>query len=418
MRKKQTKKSRAPKFRGHAAVKFDFRKVKIPELPPLPVHPSLSEPPAKSAGNLEHCIECVRSPETLKYLDKDPNVRGVGVAAGRSGDDKYDGQLTIGFIVYKKLPHTKISRGCLLPKRIDSSGGPLDVRVIELDGDIQPAQSRCPLMTTAVGACGGSRIANTIPTPLGPFGTFGGSWDALIGSGRRGLTNAHVAIGLELDNFIAGLPGSLGTLFQSPRGEEIFTNGFGAADNFRIMEIDTIHPILTPFSVFAATLPLVLPAGAFGFVLLDCAAGDIDYQAIPNPPPLPPAAAPPARFPRRGLVGGGRIGRANLYPIPGDQVWSPGGQQISFGGVLLTNVQLAIGFAPLVVIVDQILSVLNIFPGDSGSPLLSTSGNRYYGSRWAGIGPPASTRGGDRFSRTTLATPARLIMTAMDLELV
>ena len=76
------------------------------------------------------------------------------------------------------------------------------------------------------------------------------------------------------------------------------------------------------------------------------------------------------------------------------------------------------GYERLVIIIDQILSVLNILPGDSGSPLLSMSGNRYYGSRWAGIGPPAITRGGDRFSRTSLATPARFIMTSMDLELV
>ena len=376
------------------------------KIPPLPSPPPEADDTAGLPDDCKRIVACVRGP-ALVYVDRDSNIWGVGLGIKRVKGEK-TGQYAVQFCVHRKLPKGRVPKGCMLPDSID--GVPVDV--VEIGGNIMMAQRPCRAGNIEASGCAGARIDNQ-PPGAGGGGTFGGSWRRLDGSGQRGLTNAHVALGFGFLDFVAALPGSIGRLFQPPRGEEILTNLLGAA-NFRIMRIDTIWPILAPTTL---TLPI---AGALAFVYLDCAAGDMDYRAI-APPPQPPAPpVPPPLAARSGIVGGGTIESARP-PLPGTDVYMIGAQTMFvFGEIILSFLQIPIAVGPIIIIFDQILCNLPIATGDSGAPLLTQSGNNYVGSCWGGLplgGPPIDI-GNDQIQVThTLATPAHQIWWRMNLRL-
>ena len=376
------------------------------KIPPLPSRPREADDTAGLPEDCKRIVACVRGP-ALVYLDRDPNLWGVGLGIRRVKGEKTD-QYAVQFCVHRKLPKGRVPKGCLLPDSIDG----LPVDVVEIGGDIMLTQRPCPAATGVASGCAGAAINNEPPLAAGG-GTFGGSWRRLDGSGQRGLTNAHVALGFGFLDFVAALPGSIGRLFLPPSGEEIFTNSLGAI-NFRIMRIDTIWPILAPI---IPTLPI---AGAQAFVYLDCAAGDMDYRAVAGPPPLPAPPAPPPLASRSGVVGGGTIESARP-PIPGTDVFKIGDTTIlTFGEIVLSFLQIPIAVGPIIVIFDQILCDLPIAGGDSGAPLLTQSGNNYLGSCWGGLplgGPPINIGPGNFLLTHTLATPAHQIWWRMNLRL-
>ena len=375
--------------------------------------PSLPSPPRDAddtAGLPEDCkriVECVRGP-ALVYFERDSNIWGVGLGIKRVRGEK-TGEYAVQFCVHRKLSKGRVPVGCMLPDTIDG----LSVDVVEIGGDIMQMQLVCPAATGIPSGCAGAAIGNQPPGTDGG-GTFGGSWPQLFGSGQRGLVNAHSALGFGFLDFIAALPGSIGLLFRSPAGEEIITNSLGA-DNFRIMRIDTIWPILAPLNL---TLPV---SGAMALVYLDCAAGDIDYRALPGPPMLFGPPAPPPRAPVSGIVGGGTIESA-VAPIPGTDVYKIGDTTtFTFGEIILSFLQIPIAVGPLLIIFDQVLCNMAIATGDSGAPLLTQGGNNYVGSCWGGLpigGPPVDI-GNDQILIThTLATPASQIWWRMNLRLL
>ena len=376
--------------------------------------PSFPSPP-KNLNDFEglspECrliAECARG-AALRYLNRDPNFWGVGLGL-RQVKGERTGEFALQFCVHRKLSQGQVPKGRLLPQTIE--GVPTDV--IELGGKIVSTQQVCPAATGDPSACAGAAIDNQPPTNAGG-GTYGGSWRRIDSSGQRGLVNAHVALGFGFLDFVAGLPGSITRLFQPPRGEEIFTNALGAGtDNFRIMEIDTIWPILAPLTI---GLPI---AGALAFVYLDCAAGDVDYRAVPIAPPMMAPPPPPPRAPIKGIVGGARI-ESMRAPIPGTDVYKIGDRTtFTFGEILLSFLQIPIAVGPIVVIFDQVPCSVPIATGDSGAPLLAQNGNNYIGSCWGGLplgGPPVNVGNGQILLTHTLATPAHQIWWRMNLRL-
>ena len=177
--------------------------------------PSLPSPPKEAddtAGLPEDCkriVECVRGP-ALVYLERDSNIWGVGLGIKQVKGEK-TGEYAVQFCVHQKLLRGRVPGGCMLPDTIDG----LPVDVVEIGGDILQMQQVCPAATGTASGCAGAAINNQPPLSAGG-GTVGGSWRTLVGSGRRGLTNAHVALGFGFPDFIASLPGSIAWLFRPP----------------------------------------------------------------------------------------------------------------------------------------------------------------------------------------------------------
>ncbi|MEX2283980.1 MAG: hypothetical protein WEE89_15955 [Gemmatimonadota bacterium] len=389
--------------------------LRVPELPPPPRDAIARTDPARM-GLPRGCPETVEyaRTEALRFLDKernlDGNLRGVGLGLREVNGEPTD-EFALTFLAYEKRPPDKVPKGCLLPRFVTRGNQKIRVDVIEAPGEIQWTQTPCPQGSFDLSSCSGAAIATEADGDWD--GTLGGTWRRLDGSGHRGLTNCHVAIGdLSFQQFIAGLPGTIARLFESPRGKRIFT-GVPGAQNFQIMEIDTIWPILAPW-----LLPIPI-AGALPFVFLDCAAGDIDHRAVGNPLFLPPPP-PPARNVRGGIITGARI-RSAQAPIPGTEVYKVGAQTgTTFGRIRIAFLQIPIAIGPLIVIFDQVLARLAIANGDSGSSMIERTDNHYIGSCWGGLplnGPPVDLGGGNLMLDHALATPAHQTFWRMNLDL-
>jgi hypothetical protein len=355
-------------------------------------------------------VEFART-EALKFFDRrqnsDGNLRGVGLGI-EEVEGRPTGRFALTFLAHQKRPPSKVPSGCLLPEEVIWKGRRIPIDVLEVPGEIQSCRA-CPQGSFQPASCSGSSIA--IRTDGDPEGTLGGTFRRLAGGGHRGLTNAHIAFGLSFQDFVRGLPGTIVQLFRSPSGTKIYT-GVPGLQNFEIMEIDTIWPILAP-------LLFPIPVGALAFIYLDCAAGDVDYKPIPNPRFLPPPPVP-QRTIRGGIVTGARIGRARA-PVPGTDVYKVGIQTgTTFGSIRVAFLQIPIAIGPLIIIFDQVLAQLVIANGDSGASMIAENGNRYIGSCWGGLplsGPPIDIGGGDLMLDHTLATPAHQIFWRMNLDL-
>lgn len=364
----------------------------IPELPRIPEHPDVPTDPFQM-GMPEGCAEIADFARTgaLELLAKDTNIRGVGLGL-RHVRGKETGEFAVQFLVHKKLKPEQVPEGCLLPKQVDWKGKKLWVDVLEMPGDIDTAQAPRGAFTRQTDALSGSAISNDAS---GEGGTLGGTFNALFGSGQRGLTCAHVAIGMGIQAFIANFPSSIGNLFRSPSGQEmIVSDGAQIGQNvYRLMGIDTPWPMLVPW-------PGPIMAGALSFIYVDGAAGKVRPRSISNPIFFPPPAPPPPPEKKR-TVAGARIGAARA-PLPGTPVYKIGQRTgITWGRILVSFLQIPIAVGPLVIIFDQILCRLTIGTGDSGSSLLMENGHHYLGSCWGSLGGNLSTGLGDH----TLATP-------------
>lgn len=396
--------------------KLGFGKVKPPRLPGPPERPKaplhfgdydLPDDARKIVEYIEG--EGVALLQNLLEKKNYHNVWALGL-----GKKEVTGEFCATYLVQAKQPKHLVKKGCLLPTTI---GDGIPTNVIERQRKIHLLQTPCPAMTGVPSACGGASITNS-PVPNGG-GSLCGSWQTLLGGGsQRGMVNTHVALGFGFLDFIAALPGSITWLFDSPDGEDIFTNSLGAPDNFRIMEIDTSWPILAP--LFTA-IP-GLGGGGTAFVYLDSAAGDFDFQPPPaNPLFLPPP--PPPQPPRvGGLVGPPARIRTAQAPLPGTEVYKIGTTTFrTWGEISLAFLVIPIAIGPIVVLFDQVLCDLDISPGDSGAPVLTAdtptqTPNHFIAHAWGGL-PPMQQLPGTLLLSNTLATPAHQIWWRMNLDM-
>ncbi len=341
------------------------------------------------------------------------NVWALGLGIKRVRGEK-TGEFAAQFLVQQKLPASRVPKGCVLPRSV-GDGIPTDV--LQIDRTIHALQRPCPGATGIPSACAGAAVTET-PVQNGG-GTLSGSWPSLTSSGdTRGMVSAHVALGFGFFDFLAALPGSIARLFTPPRGQEIFTNSLGAPGNFRIMEIDSPWPILAP-AAFA--LP-GLPAGAAAFFYVDSAAGRLDFEPLPVPPPLPPGPAPPPQPVRGGIVGPPARIRSARAPLPGTAVYKIGATTFrTWGEISLSFLVVPIAVGPFTILFDQVVCDLTIAPGDSGAPVLTSAApgqtvNRFIGQAWGGL-PPVVAGPGPLLLGRTLATPAHQIWWRLDLDM-
>jgi len=356
----------------------------------IPKHKDISTDPYKM-GLPQNCAEIADYCRTLGpgFLVKDPNVWGVGLGSKKVKGEE-TGKYCIQFLVSKKLPLKKIKKDNILPKEIGFKRKNLVTDVLEL-----PMKITSTFHAQGAGlqrhslAYAGSAISNE-PVRLAnrnPSGTYGGTYRSLTGNSIRGITCAHVSIGLGIDAILAGLPGTLFDLFRSPSGERIYYSDAIQVGQpiYELMQIDTNWPMLVPW-------PFPLPAPILGFLYVDGDAGDVDPQTIPNNPPNFFPQQPPTRpIPRNRTIQDTEIDSPTV-PLPTMQVYKLGQTTgITWGNILLSFVvlrpfQFAIGIGPIVVFFDQVISTPQVQRGDSGSPLITLIGNHYLASCWAGLG--------------------------------
>lgn len=398
--------------------KLEERDWRAPDLPPIPTHP-LVPTDSRKMELPEGCAEIAEfaRTEALQFLAKDRSLTGVGLGMQYVRGICTD-KFALQFLTRKKTAPRKVKSGLLLPKTVHWKGRELLVDVLEFDAEIAltGAFPSLPPMVRQTGAFTGSATSSD-STACG--GTLGGVWPSLFGSGERGLTCAHVALGFGVRDLLANLPGSLSQLFQPPAGSNIIVSGgLNIGQNlFELMEIDTPWPVLVPW-------PFAIPvAGALGFIYVDGAAGRVQPKTfgLPNflPPPAPPAP------PKKQTITGARVGAARA-PVPGTPVYKIGQSTgITWGTVMLSFLQVPIPVGPFVIIFDQILSRLDIAERDSGASLLTEHGNHYLGSCWGGLPTRRPTVievnvpscGGDNLMLPhTLATPWWWLSLLMDIN--
>lgn len=353
----------------------------------------------------------------------DPNVRGFGLGLREVGGEE-TGEFALVVFVEEKLASRRVAPERMLPRTVVAEGHEVHVDVQRAPADvIRTTRLACPPFPRRSGGCAGSSISVQGGDPCGG-GTLTGTWSSLGGGGRRGMTCCHVALDFGIEEFLAGLPGSLAWLLRSPSGRRIVASaGLDVGqDQFRLMRIDTPWPILVPWPT-----PLVI-AGALAFIYVDAAAGRVRPEPLPVPPPLPPPAPISGMPPLRGAVGGGRL-RDATAPIPGTPVTKTGRTTgTTWGRVLVSFLQIPIpvpGPVPIVILFDQILCRLSIAPGDSGAPL-TTLDLEFLGCCWGGLpfsvrtqrlAPPGCPTTDQDVIPTTLATPWWWLSVLMDLDL-
>lgn len=355
----------------------------FPDLPKLP-DPETLDPRNKNIPRDAALIARYGQTEAL-HFSRDPNVKGVGLGL-RQHHGKQTDELCLVVMVGKKLRPRDVPKKCLLPTHITCEGQEFRVDVQEFPNLDFRFMHHCPRYPRITGGCSGSAISVEGGDPCAG-GTLTGTWRAQSGSRQRGMTCCHVSLGFGIDAFLANLPMSLLWLFDSPSGADIIaSDAIQQGQNLhRLMSIDTPWPILVPFP-----MPIPVLGGAFAFILVDAAAGTIRPQAIPPfaGRPFSFSPTPPHNPPVRGSITQQRI-RSARVALPGMDVTKVGqttGQ--TWGNVALSFVQfflpVPLGPFPLLIIFDQIISTMDIGPGDSGAAL-TTDDMNYLGHCWAGL---------------------------------
>jgi len=343
--------------------------------------------------------------DALHFFLKDPNIWGIGL-----GQKMVKGENTkkfvLQFLVNKKLPKDQVKDECMIPPSINN----FLTDVLESQLKIESTSAHNILSQqlsrrTRDDFEAGSSISEVHGS--GDDGTLTGVWKGLLSNEKRGLTNAHVALGFGFQDWVTALPGSILRLFESPNGRKIITaSGHNVGQgHYELMEIDTPWPILVPW-------PLPIPViGILPVVYVDGAAGKIHPKILPPNSSVSRASTIPSplSIQEKKVITGGKMGHATLA-LPGSTVLKFGARlQIRWGQVKISFLQIAIPipFLPLVVIFDQILSSLEITPGDSGSPLLTDSPSlQFLGSCWGGLPPGRRMQhSSDIILRNTLSTP-------------
>jgi len=315
----------------------------LPELP-APIERLLD--PGLPAGDWTIVGNYARS-HGLALLLSEPAVWAVGVGHDGAGGP------ALAYVV-----DTTANRAAVegLPQTITTEGRTFPVVAVEATRNVRPQMGN-PAITKYAGALTGClasvdrttlELANTTSPAAG---TLSGVFPPLVGGGRRAVTNAHVALGVDAETLFSDLLAHFYQLFKSPSGQRVLAYDdhdfrFGAYELFRV---DTPWPILVPIpfallssflSSFSFTLsggPLTgaalstlvttLSAGPLGpllssltsllgvgglglpnifgsapltFQYVDVAAGRVNPKAIPGSDVVTPPPPPPSRRTVRG----------------------------------------------------------------------------------------------------------------------
>jgi hypothetical protein len=343
-----------------------------PDLPPLPgkLADLLIAPELTGARRL--AAQYINT-EGAAALAKNPTaLAGVGV-----GWDEATDRFAIVYLLDNARPRgTRLK----LPESTTFQGTVFPIKTVEIDRVISlPAGTWIPgnqfTPQAVTGALTGSLIGtNPLDLLNGAGGTLSGTFRSTSGHDQRGLTNAHVALDLGIQNLIQQFPGSLKGLFGSPSGKRLISwpstdlSGDGPGQPYELFRVDTPWPILTPIP-FIPGLPATL---ALGFLYTDVASGPIRPLPIPGWSSFPPPPPQEKLTVQGDLLGTGRMPHMGSHP---EEVYKIGtALGTHWGRVFLSPFVLPLpipsiiaGLPTIFLIFDLDLYELPIAPGDSGS---------------------------------------------------
>jgi hypothetical protein len=361
------------------------------DLPPVPAKARTLEALTalpKTAGDWSDAAAYVRQAGIGAVL-KSKAHWGVGV-----GRDEKTGGPAVVFLTRGKVKRSGAKRTLREIAVVGKRAFP--VREMELSPDAFGFQYGPMPLVRNIGASGftGCAISNDPNSSDG--GTFTGIFTSLAGHSQRGVTCAHVALGLGIKKLLNNLPSSLGTLFRSPAGEKLIVSGGPNIGQpmFQLFVTDTPWPILT-------FVPFSLATGVLTFLFLDVAAGPVRPTAIPGGQP-PPTGLPDSKT----TIFGARLSPGGL-PTPGEPVYKIGQTTgVTWGTCLLSSFFIPIAIPLLPVIVLFVLNVheLALAPGDSGCLVTGNPGQQAYDMDGIGLGGTA-TSGPKSINKISMGVP-------------
>lgn len=375
-----------------SAVEKVFRELGCPELPPLPAPiDELIEP--NVPVEFRPAAAFARG-EAVEWLLAGNGPWAVGV--GQREDKQPE------LVVLVDPAHRKVPR---LPRSVTCAGRSVKVRSRALAYGFK-LQAAPPMLVRQSGNLTGCACSNEVADLVlsqSAGGTYSGTFYPLLGNGRRGLTAAHVALGFGFEEFVAGLPGSIGRLFRSPMGEGVIVSSGAQVgqNNYRLFRVDTPWPILVP-----ALVPT--PGPALTVLYVDIAAGDVNPTTRPIPPQFIPAPTPPPNPPRGRTIAGANLGVASYFPFnePVYAIGQRGG--IRWGRATLAGVvaiiPLPIPGVPVILAFNLNVYDLAIAPGDSGMTIATVDRHLVTGIGTLGLGGSFANPVND----VTLAVPPQL----------
>jgi hypothetical protein len=361
------------------------------DLPPLPAKACTLDSltaPSRAASDWSHAAAYVRKMGIATVL-KSKTHWGVGV-----GRDEKTGGPAVVFLTRGGEKRAAAKRA--LPDSAVFGRRAFPVREMMLPpSTLGFMYGPTPLVRNgAASGFTGCAISNDPNSPEG--GTFTGIFTSLAGHSQRGVTCAHVAVGLGIQKLLNNLPSSLGTLFRSPAGEKLIVSGGPNIGQpmFQLFVADTPWPILT-------FVPFSLATGILTFLYLDVAAGAVRPMAVPGGQP-PPPGLPDSRT----TIFGARLSPGG-FPTPGESVYKIGQTTgVTWGTCILTSLFIPIPIPLLPVIVLFYLNVhaLPIAPGDSGCLVTGNPGQQAYDMDGIGLGGTA-TSGNQAINAVSMGVP-------------